>query len=784
MCNTAFLQLFDGSVKHGEHTNLSELQRSILDCEWTDCFKQNIFQQILQGNAASAERSELLSGAIAALLAFIQQNFVGPSISFLELDFPGKSNVGNLLKSDGEDLNVNIRSPELLYVCKLVFNQLISIEEEDVFDLSERIWYLRYLILYQRCLDDLTHSIYSMFDRNVEIIAKTLNEIDNQSLKIQIHIEILQGYILFKRITKSERWMKEVLQLAGIELTVEGVLGVRTKYQKNPLPQLTLRVKGLEQLDLPSSEHTNVHIQLPTILKLEDDLRLDRIKFTSEQDNTDAQLPSLIQAMVFSKLLLLIHSQPKDKLADEELEPYITSLLYQEFGPWATRTAVLFLNINQEANHKRTVDRSLKQCEELVHLMDSEVCPVAHRLSHAFISALIPRWKIKAKLGDLLVSLGMFKGALNLYLDLQIWEDVIACYNILELRHKAAEIIQQEIDKKPTVTLYCLLGDATDDIQCYRKAWESSGETSARAQRHWGNFYFARKQYVKAIPHLKKSIEINCLQESTLLRLGYAALQLEQWEEAAKAYRLYTSLESHGFESWNNLAKAYIKLGEKNRAHKILQEAIKCNFNNWKVWDNYLVVSVDTKNYEDALNAYERLMELKDKFYDQEVLEILTKVVSEGAPDANGNSSHRLTKKMLKLLGYACAKIPNNGNLYELSSRLETEDCFKKAQKLQSAYRCYTQSNSQWSKDANSCRKIIELCIELCASSLKAFLDGKEDAGKLVSLKSQLSSARLTGQGCLRAASNENWEPNTGLIEELNQIVQKLTVELTNIMNK
>lgn len=286
-----------------ERTNLSDLHKSICKCDWATCFKQDIFQQILQRDASSTERSDLLSAAIAALLAFIQQNFVGPSASYEMFgDFSEKSNIRNLMKSDGEDLNVNIRSPELLYVCKLIFDQLISTEKENVPSFAERIWFLRYLIVYQRCLDDLTHSIYSTFDKNVASFAKALNEIDNQPLKIQTHVEILQGYILFKRITKSERWMTAVHNLMGIEITVEGVLGIRTKYQKNPLPQLTMRVKGVEQLELPLSEHTHGHIQLPTILKLEDDLRLEKVEFISEQENTDAQLPSLIQAVVLSKL--------------------------------------------------------------------------------------------------------------------------------------------------------------------------------------------------------------------------------------------------------------------------------------------------------------------------------------------------------------------------------------------------------------------------------------------------------------------------------------------------
>ncbi|XP_058464178.1 tetratricopeptide repeat protein 27 [Malaya genurostris] len=763
---------------------LSDLQSLIKDCNWAEYFKAPIIQSIILGNVASVDRSELLSTAIAALLAFVQNNFLGPQISYTDvINFPKDVTIAEQITLDGEELNVNTHSPELLYICKCIFEKLIDEAEENA-SFIERFWYLRYLVIYQRCLEHLTHSLYYRFDRNVDQIAKEFDNVDDRNLKFQAYNEIVQGFVLFRRITKSERWIALLQDLTGIELNVEGALGVRTKYQQNALPQLTLRAKGLETLSLPSSFETHGRVSLPTILKLDDDVRLDKIKFTDEQENSDAQLPSIVQQMVLTKIVFLKYSQPKDKLADEELEPYIKSLLYQHHGPWATRVASLFLNICQEANHKRTVDRSLKQCEELIHLLDSNAVPMSHRLSYVFSATLIPRWTIKSKLGDLMISLGMIKSALDLYLQLQQWEEVIACYNHLELKHKAAEIIQQEISKKPTVTLYCLLGDATDDIQYYQKAWELSKETSARAQRHWGNFYFAKRQYQESILHLQKSIEINCLQENTLLRLGYAALQLEQWEEAAKAYRLYTSLEPYGFESWNNLAKAYIKLGDKKRAHKILQEALKCNFNNWKVWDNYLVVSIDTKNYEDALNAYERLVELSDKFHDPEVLEILVKVISEGAPDANGVSSSRLTKKMVKLLGHACAKNSNNGYLYELSSLLEKDDYLKKAQKLQNAYRGFTLSNSQWSKAPDSCEKIVKLCIQLCESSLRAFLDGKEDAGKLPSLKSQLSSARLTGQGCWKAANTENWEQNAGLIDSLKEIVQKLTDELTNVMNQ
>jgi len=58
---------------------------------------------------------------------------------------------------------------------------------------------------------------------------------------------------------------------------------------------------------------------------------------------------------------------------------------------------------------------------------------------------------------------------------------------------QAAEIIDQEISKKPTVKLWCLLGDATGDVSHYEVAWRLSEKKSSRVQKHWGFYYFAKK---------------------------------------------------------------------------------------------------------------------------------------------------------------------------------------------------------------------------------------------------------------------------------------------------
>lgn len=462
---------------------------------------------------------------------------------------------------------------------------------------------------------------------------------------------------------------------------------------------------------------------------------------------------------------------------EEELRAYLTTLLYQDNGPWAVRFSTLLANIKMEATHKRTVERSLKQCEDLMKLFEGSPSSLSHRISMFFCSGLPPIWVTEVQLGNLMLSLGFVKTALDVFIRIHAWDEVIVCYNMLSLRHKAEEIIRQELEKNPTDRLYCMLGDATDDISCYEQAWEFSKGRSACAQRHWGSYLFSKKDYSGAMLHLQASLDINSLQELLWLKLGFCALELEDWPLAAKAYNRVTQLEPNGFESWNNLAKAYIKMGDKKRAHKILNESLKCNFNNWKVWENFMVVSLDTGNFEDVLNGYKQLLDLKPGFADKEVLKILIESIELDRPDAKDLGSARLTKRAATLMGEICTKHSSDGFYWELAARLYNENLPVKTQKLQKAFSAHGQGQAKWSKDPVTCGKMIILCTQLAEDALR--MVGQDTSSLAVS---QLSSARLAVQGCFRAATAENYEECQALLCELNALLDQLTVRQKELM--
>jgi tetratricopeptide (TPR) repeat protein len=169
---------------------------------------------------------------------------------------------------------------------------------------------------------------------------------------------------------------------------------------------------------------------------------------------------------------------------------------------------------------------------------------------------------MQKQLAKYYMQLGLLNSSLDIFLNLQMWEDVINCYQALDKRDKAEEVIRQQLAIKETPDLYCSLGEATRDIQYFEKAIELSKGKSARAYRMLAKYQFSKEQYQDAIVNFEKSLAINSMQYNAWFMLGSAAFRIEKWETAVKAFRTCTHLDPC-FENWNNLAASHIKLNQK-----------------------------------------------------------------------------------------------------------------------------------------------------------------------------------------------------------------------------
>ncbi|XP_073943570.1 tetratricopeptide repeat protein 27 [Choristoneura fumiferana] len=782
--NTLYLCNFDDKFHNLDHAVLNKLWSGKWSIDNTDLSKEllatsleidqlkTILKRYLEKDNTF---DNILDLAISSFLTFCERNWnTHPEPLNLQdyfgTEWPSDVDATLKLQRDSEPVYVNIAHTELLYFSLQVFNALYAVE----LNLVHLWWYFRSLVVHQRALEDTSATLYSELELVMAKLSNEANGLQNRRLATLLHAEIAQAYLVYGRVQKVEEHLNKARELAGLKLELTGVLGKRTKWQQTTLPQLALTSSLDATVDRPSAEQSHGAAELPRDIELQDDVRLNKIQYLEEI--SQAELPSLEQTLCMLTVQYLQKSQPKDELMHEELSPYIEAVVSQPVGPWAPRVAALLVRCQLEAGHKRSVERAMLQCEAIVN-EKKDVAPTT-RLSYLWASGVGPAWCWRQQLAALYLSLGLVKAALEHYQRLMLWEDVILCYTMLQLRHKAAEIIQQQIDINPTVKLYCLLGDATDDVSCYEKAWEFSEHASSRAQRHWGNFLFDRKQYAECIPHFERSLEINSIQETIWLRLGYAALETGQWETSGRAYRRYTYLQPNTFEAWNNLAKVYVQQADKPRAHRALMEALRYNYDNWKLWENVIIVSMDTGHFEDAIRGAHRLLDIRHQFRDAAVLALLVRAVLHDKEDADGNTSARLQKRVLELFGRITSVHQNVPEIWQLYSDLSPSYLLK-AQRLLKAYRGYTQSGN-WPNSPETCQKVIDLAQNLLEYSLQARQEA-EDKDK-AQADQQLSSARLTGQAVLRAAEKQAWPENKDALERLTEMFNKVTEYMKSVM--
>jgi hypothetical protein len=94
-------------------------------------------------------------------------------------------------------------------------------------------------------------------------------------------------------------------------------------------------------------------------------------------------------------------------------------------------------------------------------------------------------------LGERFVSLGIIRSALEIFERLEMWDDVVSCYQMLEKEKEAEAVVRRQLELNPrSPKLICLLGDIKKDPKYYEEAWALSDGHYARAMRSLGAWYF------------------------------------------------------------------------------------------------------------------------------------------------------------------------------------------------------------------------------------------------------------------------------------------------------
>uniref|UniRef100_A0A671KPK2 Tetratricopeptide repeat protein 27 n=1 Tax=Sinocyclocheilus anshuiensis TaxID=1608454 RepID=A0A671KPK2_9TELE len=729
-----------------------------------------------QRSDSSVERkTALLALAVGCLNLFAQSNWTGPPVELHISDFlpePAALNMAVLssLQLDGESVYSLVSNPLLLLLTRVIFiNCGAKLETLQLLPW----WTLRYVSLHQQILEERSPQLFSLMLSCIEKVCKYEELFTNnthKNLAIQFHLECSYTCLTYYEYRRAKEHLQTARSLSGVDVNMTGALGKRTRFQENFVAQLILDVKRKDNSPVPNFESPSLTPTpkelLPKDHQLSDDTVLNQINLAEPPEYELLDLNAEEQALILATCIDFQKNNPVHKLNNEELLAFTTCLLSQPKF-WAVEVTSLCLRTKLERGSSRRVERAMMQTQ--VRHSSEPTCTLI---------------MCSLQLASLLTDLGLTSSALLIYERLELWEDAVVCLERMGQHGKAEEILRRELEKKETPSLYCLLGDVLKDPEYYDRAWELSKHRSARAQRSKALHHLRHKEFQQCVECFERSLRINSMQLGVWFSLGCAYFSLEGYEGAAKAFQRCVGLEPDNSEAWNNLSTAYIKLRMKEKAFRTLQEALKCNYERWQIWENFIAVCVDLGEFSEAIRAYHRLMDLKDKYKDVEVLEILVRAVVDNLTDHRGEQASNLKAKLQELFGRVSARCSTDAQIWKQYARLygdghsnNVEDSEKALQFLSKAHRCETQA-AGWEKDMGNFRSVVKGARDMANVSISCSRS-KRNPQEALQL---LSSARLSLKSLVTkakqlytdVATGELHDDLRGDVTELEQLITEL----------
>ncbi|OEL26550.1 Tetratricopeptide repeat protein 27-like protein, partial [Dichanthelium oligosanthes] len=495
---------------------------------------------------------------------------------------------------------------QFIVFAELLLTSLKSLDLSDCWSVSW--WLFRTSMFQQNILDELSSSLFD----EVQVYKKKMLDHFGELEKVSTYWDSLlcdgecsyfvsaafleAGIAEYKYglVDASRLHLDSAQEACGLHLSLTGILGFRTIHQVDAKSQMVLVAKTNKSgSDEGQATEPTVAQNDNAVLKnarssvpVESDefcdiLRMPRLVHdgsNSDSENTtgpsaNISLSAIQQAAVLAQCLHV-------------------------------RSLCDILRIRWESIRSRTKQRALLMMENLVEDVGKEFPVAAQRIKMVFGVHMPTLPALRKEYGELLISCGIVGEALDIFKDLELWDNLIYCYRLLGKVADAVSLINARLSVTPNdPRLWCSLGDVTNNDDHYKKALEVSNNKSARAMD---------KDLDKAVDAFSRAVQI----------------------------------DPENGEAWNNIA---------------------CLRNSWEIWENYSKVALDTGKTLEALKTVLNLSSNKRFNVDilDKVMTMLEEQpphfvdTHEASDDAN--KDRRQSNQLLDIIGDILQQIVRSG---------------------------------------------------------------------------------------------------------------------------
>ena len=334
--------------------------------------------------------------------------------------------------------------------------------------------------------------------------------------------------------------------------------------------------------------------------------------------------------MLLCLCLDVANSNPDDGLTNEQMLPYIERVLTQP-NNWMVHSTALLQRSWLEYERRKTADRALLQMQALLDQHTSRLTIMQstyesiesaaqsnERLQYIHCLSYPAQYEFKRDLAHKYLRYQVFSSALNLFKELELWDEVVTCYQLMDKPHRAELIVRERL-KQGELTPYMLtsLADLTSQEHYYEEAWTLSKGRFGRAKRTLARNCFDRKEFSQCISHMELALAVQPLVPKSWYLMGIACMHIGDWNKALICFTRCVQQDMEIGEAWGNMGAIYVELKDYNKAYVSFTEALKQKRESWKIIENLLICSVEIEKYNDTILYMNMLLDQSIKMKTQ-----------------------------------------------------------------------------------------------------------------------------------------------------------------------